>query len=130
MRGRGLGLIFCVTGWSPEPAAAFVRVNCRPRATTAVKLDMTGTAQHDEQNTAQTSYQSILEHEITEGLRELERPTTGLLISGVSAGLDVSLSLFLMVVVLDLAARGQLNSALAEMLSASMYSVGFIVVIL
>jgi len=91
---------------------------------------MSDATQRTEPDTAQVSYQSILEHEITEGLRELERPTSGLVISGVSAGLDVSLSLFLMVVVLDLAARGQLNSALAEMLSASMYSVGFIVVIL
>jgi formate-nitrite transporter family protein len=90
---------------------------------------MSGATQREEPDTAQASYQSILEHEITEGLRELERPTSGLFISGVSAGLDVSLSLFLMVVVLALA-QGQLSNALAEMLSAAMYSVGFIVVIL
>jgi hypothetical protein len=94
-----------------------------------IKLHMTSSTQHEASDTAQTTYQSILEHEITEGLRELERPTTGLLISGVSAGLDVSLSLFLMVVILTLT-QGQLNSAVAEMLSAAMYSVGFIVVIL
>jgi formate-nitrite transporter family protein len=92
-------------------------------------MDMKTTRQREEPETAQTTYQSILEHEITEGLRELERPTAGLLISGVSAGLDVSLSLFLMVVVLTLA-QGELNKAVAEMLRAAMYSVGFIVVIL
>ncbi len=79
--------------------------------------------------TAQTSYQSILEHEITEGLREIDRPTYGLLISGVSAGLDVSISLFLMIVVMSLG-QGQLNGAIVSILSAAMYSVGFIVVIL
>jgi hypothetical protein len=41
---------------------------------------------------AQKSYQTILEQEITEGLRELERPSAGLFISGLSAGLDVSFS--------------------------------------
>jgi formate-nitrite transporter family protein len=78
---------------------------------------------------AQTTYQEILEHEITEGLREIERPTTGLLISGVSAGLDVSLSVFLIAVVMTLTRR-ELNPVFAQILSAAMYSVGFIVVIL
>lgn len=82
-----------------------------------------------EQEPAQATYQSILEHEITEGLRELERPTSGLLISGMSAGLDVSLSLFLMVVVMTLG-QGQINSAWLSIVTAAMYSVGFIVVIL
>ena len=90
---------------------------------------MSDATQRAEPDTAQVSYQSILEHEITEGLRELERPTSGLVISGVSAGLDVSLSLLLMVVVRTLA-KGQLNQAVAEILGAAMYSVGFIVVIL
>jgi formate/nitrite transporter FocA (FNT family) len=84
---------------------------------------------HVEQESGQASYQSILEHEITEGLREIERPTNGLLISGVSAGLDVSISLFLIVVVMTLG-EGQMNHAVVSMLAAAMYSVGFIVVIL
>lgn len=82
-----------------------------------------------EQEPGQATYQSILEHEITEGLRELGRPTMGLLISGMSAGLDVSLSLFLMVVVITLG-QGRLNEASLSIFTASMYSVGFIVVIL
>jgi len=82
-----------------------------------------------EQEPGQATYQSILEHEITEGLREIERPTYGLLISGVSAGLDVSISLFLIVVVKTLG-QDAINRAVVEMLGGVMYSVGFIVVIL
>lgn len=76
----------------------------------------------------QKTYPSILEHEITEGLRELQRPASGLFISGVSAGLDLSFSLFLQVVVLALAV--QLGPAAGGMLAAAMYSVGFVLVIL
>ena len=38
----------------------------------------------------QKSYGTILEQEIAAGLTELERPALGLLLSGLSAGLDVS----------------------------------------
>jgi formate-nitrite transporter family protein len=78
---------------------------------------------------SQKTYQTILEQEITEGLRELERPSTGLFISGLSAGLDVSFSLFLIAVMLTLV-QNQFTRAATEMLSAAMYSVGFILVIL
>src|SRR5215471_4095034 len=78
---------------------------------------------------SQKSYQSILEQEITEGLRELERPSSGLFISGLSAGLDVSFSLLLIAVMQSLVA-GQFSAAITEMLRAAMYSVGFILVIL
>lgn len=78
---------------------------------------------------SQKSYQSILEQEITEGLRELDRPSSGLFISGLSAGLDVSFSLLLIAVLLTLV-KGQFGSAVTEMLSAAMYSVGFVLVIL
>ena len=79
--------------------------------------------------TSQKTYQTILEQEITEGLRELGRPGTGLFISGLSAGLDVSFSLFLIAVMLTLA-QHQFTRAGTELLSAAMYSVGFILVIL
>jgi formate-nitrite transporter family protein len=79
--------------------------------------------------TSQRPYQTILEQEITEGLRELERPSAGLFISGLSAGLDVSFSLFLIAVILTLV-RGQFGPAVSEMFSAAMYSVGFMLVIL
>jgi formate/nitrite transporter FocA (FNT family) len=78
---------------------------------------------------SQKTYQTILEQEIREGLRELERPPSGLFISGVSAGLDVSFSLFL-IAVMTTATRGQLARPMQEVLSAAMYSIGFILVIL
>jgi formate/nitrite transporter FocA (FNT family) len=51
-------------------------------------------------DTAQKPYLKILEQEINEGIRELQRPTWGLLISGLSAGLDVSFSVLVMAVIL------------------------------
>ena len=78
---------------------------------------------------SQKAYQTILEQEITEGLRELERSISGLFISGVSAGLDVSFSLFLIAVMTTLL-RGQTGRPMQEILGAAMYSVGFILVVL
>ena len=78
---------------------------------------------------SQKSYHTILEQEITEGLRELERPLAGLFISGVSAGLDVSFSLFLMAVMMTLV-QAQISRPVQEMIGAGMYSVGFILVVL
>jgi hypothetical protein len=40
----------------------------------------------------------ILRHEIAEGVDALERPAVGLFVSGLSAGLDIGFSLFLMAV--------------------------------
>lgn len=81
------------------------------------------------ERSSQKTYQTILEQEITEGLRELDRPLSGLFISGVSAGLDVSFSLFLIAVTSTLV-EGQLGRPAREVLSAAMYSVGFILVVL
>ncbi len=86
-------------------------------------------ASQNEPASAQKSYQRILEQEVAEGLRELERPTMGLLISGFSAGLDVSFSVLLMGVMTTLA-RGQLPGAIAQLLVANMYAVGFLFVVL
>ncbi len=78
---------------------------------------------------AQKTYQKILEQEVAEGLRELERPTLGLLISGFSAGLDVSFSVLLMGVMTTLL-RGQVSEAIAHILVANTYAVGFVFVVL
>ena len=77
----------------------------------------------------QKSYQKILEQEITEGLRELERSSAGLLISSFSAGLDLGFSLLLMGVMLTLFG-GAASLPLSQILVANMYSIGFIFVIL
>ena len=71
----------------------------------------------------------ILRHEIEEGLDALERPAAGLFASGLSAGLDVGFSLFLMAVMLT-QADGVLPKPVVTMLVANMYAVGFIFVVL
>jgi formate/nitrite transporter FocA (FNT family) len=66
---------------------------------------------------SQKSYHTILEREITEGLRELDRPLAGLFISGLSAGLDVSFSLFLIAVMMT-RVKGQMGRPAQEILGA------------
>jgi formate/nitrite transporter FocA (FNT family) len=77
----------------------------------------------------QKSYETILEQEILSGLTELERPAGNLFLSGLSAGLDVSLSLLLMAVMRTLT-EGELPHAVSEILVANMYAAGFIFVVL
>jgi formate/nitrite transporter FocA (FNT family) len=83
----------------------------------------------DDAAAGQKSYRQILAGEIASGLREHERPSHGLLISGFSAGLDVSFSLFLMAVALTLT-EGSLARPAVELLTAAFYSVGFIFVVI
>ncbi len=79
-------------------------------------------------DTAQKPYLKILEQEINEGIRELQRPTWGLLISGLSAGLDVSFSVLVMAVILTTThgAPGLLNGVFL----AGAYAVGYIFVVM
>jgi formate/nitrite transporter FocA (FNT family) len=77
----------------------------------------------------QKSYETILEQEIAAGLTELERPAPALLLSGLSAGLDVSLALLLMAVMRTLT-EGVLAKPVSEILVALMYSSGFLFVVL
>jgi formate/nitrite transporter FocA (FNT family) len=83
----------------------------------------------DREESPQKSYREILAEEISSGQTELERPALGLLMSGLSAGLDVGWSLFLMGVMLTLV-KDTLPHPIVEMLVANMYAVGFIFVIL
>jgi formate/nitrite transporter FocA (FNT family) len=62
-------------------------------------------------------------------LRELERSNKGLFISGVSAGLDLGFSLFLMGVMLTLI-HDRSGTPASAILVAMMYSVGFVFVVL
>ena len=71
----------------------------------------------------------IMAHEIEQGLSELRRPFRGLAVSGLSAGLDVSLGVLLMATAyarLD----GVLDPGLLHMLAGNLYAIGFIFVIL
>jgi formate/nitrite transporter FocA (FNT family) len=71
----------------------------------------------------------ILQHEILEGTDALERSLSALFISGLSGGLDIGFSLFLMAVVWTLA-EGTFSKAVVTLLVANMYAVGFIFVVL
>jgi formate/nitrite transporter FocA (FNT family) len=71
----------------------------------------------------------ILRHEIQEGRTALERPLGGLFLSGLSAGLDIGFSLFLMAV-MKTQLDGQLPRPVPELLIANMYAVGFLFVVL
>jgi formate/nitrite transporter FocA (FNT family) len=73
------------------------------------------------------SYREILREEIETGSMELERPRTGLLLSGFSAGLDIGFSLLMMAVMLT-HTDDVLAPALQRILLANMYAVGFIFV--
>lgn len=77
---------------------------------------------------AKKSYATILDQEISEGLEELERPPSSLLLSGLSAGLDIGFSALLVFLVVTLA-EGQVADPLFEILRANAYTVGFIFVI-
>jgi formate/nitrite transporter FocA (FNT family) len=77
----------------------------------------------------QKSYETILEQQIQAGLTELQRPAPSLFLSGLSAGLDVSLSLVLMATMMTLT-RDQLPHAVSEILVANMYAAGFLFVVL
>jgi len=68
----------------------------------------------------QKSYETILEQEIAAGLTELERSSPALLLSGLSAGLDVSLGLLLMAVMKTLT-RGE-PRVVSEILVALTYA--------
>jgi formate/nitrite transporter FocA (FNT family) len=71
---------------------------------------------------------AILEHEVEAGLREHDRPARGLLLSGLSAGLDIGFGPMLMAVVLTLS---QEQSELTQrLLAANAYAVGFVFVVL
>ncbi|MFW5876872.1 MAG: formate/nitrite transporter family protein [Myxococcota bacterium] len=72
-------------------------------------------------------YAHILEREIERGLVELERPAVGLLLSGLSAGLDVGFSVLLMGVMASLFAEH--SETVAHLAVAAAYPVGFIFVI-
>lgn len=86
-------------------------------------------AEREKGEEPQKGYETILEQEIVSGQKELERPTGNLFLSGLSAGLDVSLSLLLMAVMRHLT-EGALPHPVSEILVANMYAAGFLFVVL
>ena len=77
---------------------------------------------------SQKTYQQILLNELNTGLAEFSRPSSGLFLSSLSGGLDVSFSVLLMAAMRTLM-RGTAPPAVVDLMSAAMYSVGFIFVV-
>lgn len=78
----------------------------------------------------QAEGEDILDTEIRRGLSELQRPTTGLSLSGLSAGLDIGFGPLLMAVILTTAGVAGTGELTRELLLAIAYGVGFILVVL
>lgn len=76
----------------------------------------------------QKSYESILTDQIDEALSEFERPTEGLFLSALSAGLDLGFGPLLVAITVTLTAGT--SEALNAFLTANAYTVGFIFVVL
>jgi len=79
--------------------------------------------------TDQTPTPKVLGSLIESGLNEINRETSGLLLSGFSAGLDIGFGPLLMAVVLTLSGTGYGDLG-TEILLASVYSIGFIFVVI
>jgi formate/nitrite transporter FocA (FNT family) len=76
----------------------------------------------------QKSYHTILEQQLAEATEELERPAAGLLLSGLTAGLDIGFGPFAMVT-LATVTRDAFSKPVRELLAANLYAVGFIFVV-
>ena len=77
----------------------------------------------------QKSQQLILQHTEEAALTQLERSSKGLILSGISAGLDIGFSVLLMTVMLT-TFNGIFPDAVVRFLTANMYPIGFIFVVL
>lgn len=77
----------------------------------------------------QKPYRQILLNELSTGLDEFRRPTLGLLLSSLSGGLDVSLSLLVMAV-MRTRLEGVVPEAIVGLLVAGTYALGFILVVI
>lgn len=71
----------------------------------------------------------ILAREIEQGLSELRRPTRGLALSGLSAGLDVSFGVILMATALT-RLSGVVPEGALHLLIGNLYAIGFVFVVL
>jgi formate/nitrite transporter FocA (FNT family) len=75
------------------------------------------------------SEQIILQEQIAEELEQLQRPWSGLLLSGIAAGFELGFSVFFMGAMLTLVGD-QLSEAISKLLVANAYTIGYIFVIL
>lgn len=77
----------------------------------------------------QKSQQLILQHTEEAALTQLERSSKGLILSGISAGLDIGFSVLLMSIMLT-TFNGIFPEPVIRFLTANMYPIGFIFVVL
>lgn len=82
-----------------------------------------------EEQKPQKSQRLILQHTEEAALTELNRHTKGLILSGISAGMDIGFSVLLMTVMLTLF-NGFVSPPALHVIIAMMYPVGFIFVVL
>lgn len=78
----------------------------------------------------QAEGEDILDIEIRRGLSELRRPTTGLSLSALSAGLDIGFGPLLIAAMLTTAGDAGTGELTRQLLLAIAYGVGFILVVL
>jgi len=78
---------------------------------------------------AQKSYRTVLEQQIVEAGEELRRPAPGLVLSSISAGLDLGFGPFLMAVSLTLVGGAWSHQA-TQILLANAYAAGFVFVVI
>jgi len=84
---------------------------------------------HTESTTVQTPTRNVLDIIMDSALNEMNRERSGLLLSALSAGLDIGFGPLMMAVVLTLS-PGKFGDLTTEILLASVYSIGFMLVIL
>lgn len=90
---------------------------------------MTANATDTPQEEPQKSYHTILEQHVRQAQEELERPAGALLLSGLSAGLDLGFGPFLMAVIVTLTSK-EMPHSVTHILQTFAYSVGFVFVVL
>jgi formate/nitrite transporter FocA (FNT family) len=86
-------------------------------------------SKEEEEKRPQKSQQLILKHTEEAALTELKRSPLGLMLSGLSGGLDIGFSVLMMAVVLTLF-NGVFPAAVVKLLVANMYPLGFMFVVL
>jgi formate/nitrite transporter FocA (FNT family) len=79
--------------------------------------------------TEQKTSRTVLDSLIDSAVHEMNRERSGLLLSGLSAGLDIGFGPLMMAVILTLS-EGGYGDLVTELLLASVYSIGFMFVIL
>jgi formate/nitrite transporter FocA (FNT family) len=95
----------------------------------AAMTSMVSTATDIPRQEPQKSYHTILEQHVRQAQEELERPALALLLSALSAGLDLGFGPFLMAVIATLTSK-EMPHSVTQILITLAYSVGFIFVVM